>query len=690
MPRRPSQETVLLTGVAPVVFGAIAFTVAWAWWSLSTDTAEITLRGSWWWAEFVPFGVALMALGWIGYQASVWLFSKNVDPALQPEVIESLLELVFYVLTGAIGGVILRVGLHPFDGVALPKDDLWLMVYAVVAPPTFLLSFTLSASIFVGLASREMSEEDREWWSRFGAWLLMASLLWAAVSSVTLLLPQLLSELYTLAVTGVATIGSGLMTVLGGLSSKTIWKPRSTDKDKQRQDDKEASWWFSLAVKVALPVFVVLFAIFLSIATDFLAGIFTIDGLTMSSFVRGYLAPDAHLHLTLARAPSNEWVILAALLAGAIAAWFVGINTFSLHAMYRSRLVRAYLGASRGTRRRPDEFIGFDPDDDIRLCTTNLPAGSPRPLFHIVNMALNLVGGEELAWQERKAESMTATSLHVGSYQLGYRRSDEYGGNPKTLTLGTAMAISGAAASPNMGYHSSPVLAFILTLFNARLGWWLGNPGKAGARTYRYESPRWALRPLFAEALGQTDAEHPYVYASDGGHFENLGLYEVVRRRCGFVVVVDAGADPECGFEDLSNAIRKIRSDFGISIGLQSPRAIYARDPGPADPAKGRFAITGQINYGDIDVDSRGAPARPGQLVYIKPAYYDRDQSIDVSNYAGLHLTFPHETTSDQFFSESQFESYRALGRYETEQLCAKMNGPTLDDFLNSVKAHLQ
>src|SRR5215467_4313989 len=141
------------------------------------------------------------------------------------------------------------------------------------------------------------------------------------------------------------------------------------------------------------------------------------------------------------------------------------------------------------------------------------------------------------------------------------------------------MAISGAAASPNMGYHSSPVLTFILTLFNARLGWWLGNPGKAGGSTYRQESPFWALRPLFAEALGQTDEDHPYVYASDGGHFENLGLYEMVRRRCRFIVVVDAGADPKCEYEDLSGAIRKIRSDMGISIDVPDAkeRLIYPR-----------------------------------------------------------------------------------------------------------------
>ena len=132
------------------------------------------------------------------------------------------------------------------------------------------------------------------------------------------------------------------------------------------------------------------------------------------------------------------------------------------------------------------------------------------------------------------------------------------------------MAISGAAASPNMGYHSSTTLAFLMTLLNVRLGAWFGNPGKAGARhwptTYGCSSPRQAIRPLVDEALGLTDDTHPYVYLSDGGHFENLGLYEMVRRRCKRIVVCDAGQDEGCAFDDLGNAVRKIYVDLGVRI----------------------------------------------------------------------------------------------------------------------------
>src|SRR5262249_22711916 len=134
------------------------------------------------------------------------------------------------------------------------------------------------------------------------------------------------------------------------------------------------------------------------------------------------------------------------------------------------------------------------------------------------------------------------------------------------ISLGTSLAISGAAVNPNMGYNSSPGVTFLLSLFNVRLGWWLGNPGAAGQSTYKQPGPVFAPRPLVAEALGMTDNMHPYVNLSDGAHFENLGLYEMVLRRCRTIVVSDAGADPSFNFDDLGNAIRKIRNDLGVPI----------------------------------------------------------------------------------------------------------------------------
>jgi hypothetical protein len=133
-----------------------------------------------------------------------------------------------------------------------------------------------------------------------------------------------------------------------------------------------------------------------------------------------------------------------------------------------------------------------------------------------------------------------------------------------------------------MGYHSSSAVTFLLALFNIRLGWWLGNPGRAGADTYRKASPNVSVGPLLSEAFGLTDSCHPYVYLSDGGHFENLGLYEMVLRRCHCILVVDAGCDPQLNFEDLGNAIRKIRIDLGIDIELNLDQIKRPPTPRPA------------------------------------------------------------------------------------------------------------
>ena len=303
-----------------------------------------------------------------------------------------------------------------------------------------------------------------------------------------------------------------------------------------------------------------------------------------------------------------------------------------------------------------NQFTDFDPNDNIQLHQLALPHQAIRKPFHILNIAINLVRAENLAWQQRKAQSFTASPLFCGSWNLGYRRSSEYGVNGqlrKAITLGTAMAISGAAASPNMGYHSAPPVTFLLAFFNVRLGWWLGNPGPAGRNTFARSCPRIAVRPLLAETFGLTDAANPYVYLSDGGHFENLGLYEMVLRRCHYIVVSDGSCDTDRSFTDLGNAIRKIRIDLGIDIDIDAGAATAA-DGESLEPARiSRWALS-------ATTASIGS-ASPGLLIYLKPSLTGNEPA-DVTEYASCHDEFPHEPTADQFFDESQFESYRALG----------------------------
>jgi hypothetical protein len=352
----------------------------------------------------------------------------------------------------------------------------------------------------------------------------------------------------------------------------------------------------------------------------------------------------------------------------AFAVWRVDVNVFSLHGLYGNRLVRAYLGASR--KRDPDPVVGFDPDDDIPLDNFRLrdpgqrgDKANPQKVeydgpFLIVNTALNLVRTKELAWQERKAESFVLTPCHCGSETTRYRRTE---GGPEGyaggVSLGTAITISGAAASPNMGYHSSPAVTVLLTLFNARLGAWLGNP--KNEITWQYPGPRMGFVHLFKELFGWTNDTGKYVYLSDGGHFENLGVYELVRRRCQYIIVSDAGADLEHTFEDVGNLIRKVRIDLGIRIEIDLG---VLRLSGDEKRCRWHCAI-GKIRYEDVDSN-----AAPGVLVYIKPSLTG-DEPADVLHYATSHPTFPHESTGNQFYTESQFESYRALGQHVLENV---------------------
>ncbi len=304
----------------------------------------------------------------------------------------------------------------------------------------------------------------------------------------------------------------------------------------------------------------------------------------------------------------------------------------------------------------------MDPNDDsVKFNDLRSSSGGtyqgPYPIY---NTALNMVGGRDLAWQQRKAASFVFTPAFSGyeftdsngKTTLGLQHTDPV--NDK-LKLGLSMAISGAAASPNMGSHSTPALAFLMTVFNIRLGWWLGNPSKPNK--WGRMSPNWGLFYLFNELMGSTDPDRAFVYLSDGGHFENLALYELVRRQCRFIIVCDAGEDPEYHFEDLGNAIERCRADFGVDIEIDA-------DPIRPDPATKKsqwHCAVGTIHYEKV---LEGVPA--GTLLYLKSSLTG-DEPTDVQSYGAQNAEFPHQTTADQWFTESQFESYRALGHHVVE-----------------------
>jgi hypothetical protein len=625
-------------------------------------------------------GAAIYALAWlIGFAAGGGI-GHSVGLARRGGRVPPAAELLAFAFSGAAAGAVIGLAIAVFQrlsGMAEAKDapallrflfagyDRVSMIVAVGVAGTMIAIFAADL-LFTGLTSyHRHSDPDREWSARLAGYLGAAALGWLGFAAIVLYGPGAMIKLndWALAATGGV---SGLVTLLLGGSGKTAATVA-----------KKAGERLSTAtiLDIATIVFIIVLAIVLSrlchSGLDYAVAAF---GVEANGLAKTAIAIAATLLL-------GGFSVL-------VSCW-VNVNRFSLHAVYRNRLIRAFLGAARAGHRHPgrgssnpDPFTGFDPADNLRLAELWTADGNDgrRRLFPVVNTALNVVASANLAWQERKAEPFAMTPLACGNPSVGYVPTRFYGDPAGGVSLGTAMAISGAAVSPNQGYHSSPIIGLLLMLFNVRLGWWLGNPRK-GPQTYRRDGPRVSIGPIIAEFLSQTDDEGPYVYLSDGGHFENLGLYEMARRRCRFILISDAGSDPACTLEDLGNAVRKIWIDLGVT--LQFERIDIAARAQP--PADGVYCALGRIRYPEKD-------APRGTLVYVKPGFHGTEPP-DIRSYAALHATFPHESTGDQWFSESQMESYRGLGSHIIETMCGVAAQPgedlSLEAFIGSVQRYL-
>jgi hypothetical protein len=534
---------------------------------------------------------------------------------------------------GVAFGLALLIGFSLLGEFVGTHDDRYGVVLGLLI---FIASHLVGGMVFSGLSSGISRMDDAlEWSARSAGWLLAASFAWMLYATLVLVDPTAVtSSAYGYGKELLAAVGgvSGFGAALYGYSQKT-----SAEKGTNASRSKGFNWtWIALLGAIV-------FLIVLIWECSYLFDHFVL-GESFAKLIQQRSITGLHFRYFL-----GALFVLA--LWSFVASVFVNVNKFSLHGFYRNRLIRAYLGASN-LARHPNAFTGFDQADNIEMGNLH----SDKPML-IVNTALNLVHGDNLAWQERKASSFTISRIASGNLALGYRRSSEYG---QEISLGTAIAISGAAVSPNMGYHSSPLLTFVMTLFNARLGWWLGNPRR---EAWDLSGPRQAFVAILMELFGYTTDTNRFIYLSDGGHFENLGVYEMLLRRCRTIVAIDAGCDPDLTFEDLGNLVRKARIDFGVEIKFPEPLppingAIPTRlglVNRPDELRAAPYCIVGEISYPWIE--------EKGSLIYIKAAIHG-DEPEDVWSYASSHPEFPHESTGDQFFTESQFESYRQLGLY--------------------------
>ncbi|MGY1410722.1 MULTISPECIES: hypothetical protein [unclassified Luteimonas] len=576
------------------------------------------------------------------------------------------------------------VGAAAFAGVAIVLLRGWLAGWAatdglwhvlVVGPLLVVSAVVLTAIVHLGLAGPAMSDLQREIWARVGGkTCALVALGMTLALSLTLYGPWLLR---TGAGQGVQALsGAGWAGALAWLSTTGIGllaahgvRAGKAGSRRSRLLDlvaRLAPWVFVLGLLVALSLAGHVLLQAAGPALERLAGGNPVlpapaDGTGLAAYLRA-------LDATVTAYPRALALLVAAALAvWLLFGWAVNVNEFSLNAFYRNRLVRCYLGASN-EHRNPEPTTNFDLQDDLVLAdlVEVQRLDGARPLYPLIGTALNLVAAKQLDWQDRKAASFCLSPGWCGHLPPDSRRGEPPIGDrcaatagtaagapagrndplAASLTLGSAIAISGAAVNPNMGYHSSPAVTFLLTLFDARLGWWLPNPRHP--EHPRADSAPFFGRWLLAELLGRTHAGGKFVQLSDGGHFENLGLYELVRRRCRFVLCVDAAADGERAFGDLGNAVHKCRVDFGADIDID----VSALAPGQDGLAE-RSCAVGRIRYAD---------GSSGTLLYLKPTLTG-EEPADIAHYARSHACFPHEPTSDQFFDEAQFESYRRLGQ---------------------------
>jgi hypothetical protein len=380
-------------------------------------------------------------------------------------------------------------------------------------------------------------------------------------------------------------------------------------------------------IVLGLLVPLILFAIYLSLAGGVVFQ-------TKQSILGSISAPD-WLHW-----PPYLWWALFTWLATLL---FVDVNKTSLHSFYRDRLSKAYLIQVDDN----DDNNYIDHNDTQKLSELN--AAEARAPYHLINATLNLQGSGDPDLRRRDADFFLFSKYAVGSNRTGYCATEDLEKIDARLNLGTAMAISGAAAAPNMGSTTIKPLVVTMALLNVRLGYWLPSPRWVDDPRVPNPLFRMGAGPIYllSEALSDLNEKLPFVNVSDGGHIENLGIYELLRRRCKFIIASDAEADTTMSFGGLATLIRHAYIDMGIEIKVELEEV----RKNEAGLSRKKCAL-GKIRY---------PGGETGHLLYIKSSVSGGETEY-IHEYRSRNTAFPHESTDDQFFDETQFEAYRALG----------------------------
>ncbi len=372
--------------------------------------------------------------------------------------------------------------------------------------------------------------------------------------------------------------------------------------------------------------------------------------------------------------------VVAGTLFGGVLLYGFDLRNMGLHMFYRRKISRAFLGASNSASSALEASM-FDARCNDKQRTHNRETDElerddfslhelPGKPLHLVCCAANTLGMDSLATLSRGARSFVASpcGLSMGGRSLSSTTSD----GKKTdfgSTYGNFLTASAAAFNSNMGSISmqlGPAAAVLATVANLRLGLWAPNP-LSDEKPSDDRARGWRL---IDEMFSRTGTSGPWVHLSDGGHFENLALYELVRRHCRYVIVSDCGADPETAFDDLGNALRRTREDFGVEIEIDVEPLRPRADCGGLAR---QHVVVGTIHYDGVTGLDKGL------LIYFKPNLTG-DEPPDVVQYHARNPVFPNESTIDQFYDEAQWESYRRLGEHAAHSAFRFLERPSRRD----------
>jgi len=358
--------------------------------------------------------------------------------------------------------------------------------------------------------------------------------------------------------------------------------------------------------------------------------------------------------------------------AGVFAGFIVNANYIGIGRMYRDRLMELFMPDKEAIQDNQWRRAGnADQFDIAKLCDED---GTPQRPMHLVNCNVVMVGAKQDRFRGRGGDSFVLSPRFCGSSATGWIETTKLGDGH--FTLATAVASSGAAASPHAGVAGrgitrNPLVSLLLSLTNVRLGYWIRNPraSQEPKNWHKWFPPNLLFPGIRQGLFGSGTTENAFfIELTDGGHFDNTGLYELIRRRVKIIVLSQGSQDVSYSMDDLANAIQRVRVDFGVHIRFTSET--YPLDqmrPGPdlGSVVKRGWAL-GTIKYPGTD--------RQGILLYLQASPIAA-MNADTVSYWRRNVDFPNQTTADQFFDEEQLEAYRELGMAIAQTAVRQLKG---------------